>query len=145
MKLICAHKLSECLNFVSLFVTPSKGVLPYNSVCLGLQCWSTGFFGNYLKGVLPYNSVCLGLQCWSTGFFGNYLLEKTKERRKTHRTTRAHASKMADAEAKPVVEFTKVLLSHITTTRFFFFKICLDDAFVFSLFSLACVMMRRRL
>jgi hypothetical protein len=28
---------------------------------------------------------------------------------------------MADAEAKPVVEFTKVLLSHITTTRFFFF------------------------
>jgi hypothetical protein len=29
---------------------------------------------------------------------------------------------MADAEAKPVVEFTKVLLSHITTTRFFFLK-----------------------
>ena len=29
---------------------------------------------------------------------------------------------MADAEAKPVVEFTKVLLLHITTTRFFFFK-----------------------
>jgi len=53
-------------------------------------------------------------------------LEKTKERRKTHVTTRARTSKMADAEAKPVVEFTKVLLSHITTTRFFFFKICLE-------------------
>ena len=48
MKLICAHKLSECLNFVSLFITPSKGVLPYNSVCLGLRCWSTQFFVNSL-------------------------------------------------------------------------------------------------
>ena len=44
MKLICAHKLSECLNFVSLFITPSKGVLPYNSVCLGLPRWSAQFF-----------------------------------------------------------------------------------------------------
>jgi len=62
MKLICAHKLSECLNFVSLFVTPSEGVLPYNSVCLGLQWWSTRFFVNYLDPKKK-KKVCLGYQC----------------------------------------------------------------------------------
>ena len=56
MKLICAHKLSECLNFVSLFITPSKGVLPYNSVCLGLPRWSAQFFVNSLK--ILHNCLC---------------------------------------------------------------------------------------
>ena len=55
----------------------------------------------------------------------NYKKGSRKKREERH-TNNTHTSKMADAEAKPVVEFTKVLLSHITTTRFFFLKICLE-------------------
>ena len=42
-----------------------------------------------LKGVLPYNSVCLGLQCWSTGFFVNYLAfhNLISQREKTQTST----------------------------------------------------------
>ena len=62
MKLICAHKLSECLNFVSLFITPSKGVLPYNSVCLGLPRWSAQFFVNSLRIFGQGDLLSLGCQ-----------------------------------------------------------------------------------
>ena len=35
---------------------------------------------------LPYNSVCLGLQCWSTRFFVNYLLKFSLKTEKKGRT-----------------------------------------------------------
>ena len=72
MKLICAHKLSECLNFVSLFITPSKGVLTYNSVCLGLPRWSAQFFVNSLRIFGQGDLLSLGCQFFSIiSFPGN--------------------------------------------------------------------------
>ena len=37
----------DCVKDAHFSIFPSK--LPYNSVCLGLQCWSTQFFVDYLS------------------------------------------------------------------------------------------------
>jgi len=79
------------LNFVSLFVTPSKGVLPYNSVCLGLQCWSTGFFGNYLREERfreAYDVITEELSSSSSLKFARQRERERERERKEHTRTR---------------------------------------------------------